>query len=130
MKFRFLISIITLIGAAFLCSHNNEASADNFCAKASYMETYLSCDASDYEISSPDYTLQPPRPTNYASFGQCRTHTRSHIKTVSSNRYHLFIAGKPIDRSFVKVYQLILNLFPTGLNNSSRHFISLGKLII
>ena len=129
MKFRLLISIVTLIGAAFLC-RQEEASADSFCSKVSDMEAYISCDASEYEISSPDYTLQPPRPTNYASFGHCRTSTRSHIKTVSSNKYHLFIAGKPINQSFVKVYQLIFNLFPTGLNNSSRHFISLGKLII
>lgn len=129
MKFKLLLSILTLIGAAFLCN-NEHASADSFCSKASDMETYLSCDSSDYKISSPDHTLQPPRPTNYVSLGQCKTISRSNTKPLLSNRYHMFIAGKPVDQSFVKVYQLIFNLFPTGLNNSSSHFISLGKLII
>lgn len=125
MKTRLLlISVIVLFCTAF----NNAVGRP--CPDKQTLSEIISEHISDQEIDSPDQKLLVPRQTNFASQPQTRTISKRQSNQRNSSRYSLYISGRPVDLSFIRTYQLLVSLFPTGLNDSYRFFISLCKLII
>ena len=129
MRFRLLlISAVTIFVTAFVSGGNNSTSIDN----VTITETEViseSADMGNHEISAPDKTLQPPRQSNFASVPTCRSVSKRNSNQ-STLRHNLYISGKPVVHTFVKMYQQTLSLFASGLNIPSIYLISLGRLII
>ena len=84
----------------------------------------------DYQIDRHEQKLILPRQTNFASQQQVRTISQRHTSQRNSTRNISFISGKHVDYNFLITYQRTYNLLPTGLCETFRHLISLGKLII
>jgi hypothetical protein len=86
----------------------------------------------DSEITTPSNDLIAARQNNFTT----NSPTRTVSKRTSSGGYRTLVKyltcifGKIADRNFVEFYQVICNLMPSGLSESHRHLISLGKLII
>ena len=84
----------------------------------------------DYKIDCHEQKLILPRQTNFASQQQVRTISQRHTTQRNTTRNISFISGKHVDYNFLRTYQKTSNLLPTGLCETFRHLISLGKLII
>ena len=84
----------------------------------------------DYQIDRHEQKLILPRQTNFASQQQVRTISQRHSSQRNSTRNISFISGKHVDYNFLRTYQITSNLLPTGLCETYRYLISLGKLII
>ena len=125
MKTKLLvISILMLIFTAF-----SNAVNDNHHQQQTLSEI-IAEHITDNEISSPDQKLLVPRQSEFASQPQSRTISKRPTNQRKSNRYTFYISGRPIADTFIKTYQQEVSLFPTGLNESYRFFISLCRLII
>ena len=125
MKTRLLIiSFLTLFCTAFI-----NAAGNNHIPETDISEIFAD-HISSHEISAPQQKLLLPRQSNFASQPQTRTVAKRHSSNRNSNRFSVYISGKPVDQKFIRTYQQAFFLFPTGLNETYRHFISLGKLII
>ena len=119
-----IISLFVLICTAF-----SNAVSDNHQTHQSYSEI-IEEHISDNAISSPDQKLLVPRQSEFASQPQSRTISKRPTSQRKSNRYTFYISGRPVADIFIKTYQQEVSLFPTGLNESYRFFISLCRLII
>ena len=125
MKTRLLvISILAIFFTAFANAVNGH------CPDQKVLSEIIAEHVSDQELSSPEQKLLLPRQSNFASQSQSRTISKRPSTQRNSYRYTIYISGKPVDSSNVKTYQHIAGLFPTGLCESDRFFISLNKLII
>ena len=125
MKIKLLIiSVLGLLCAAFA-----DAGNDFFPEPSPVQEIFVEY-LDNQEISAPQQKLLLPRQSNFASQPQTRTVAKRHSSNRNSNRFSVYISGKPVDQKFIRTYQQAFFLFPTGLNETYRHFISLGKLII
>ena len=125
MKTRLLIlTILTLFCTAFLNA------VDGQCHQQQNLAEIIAEHVTDQELSSPDQKLILPRQSNFAAPTQIRTISKRHNNHRSITRSSFIISGKPVDCNFIRTYQQLVNLFPTGLCDSQRFFISLGKLII
>ena len=84
----------------------------------------------EYKIDCHEQKLILPRQTNFASQQQVRTISQRHTSQRNSTRNISFISGKNVDYNFLRTYQITSHLLPTGLCETYRYLISLGKLII
>ena len=119
-----ILSILALFCTAFLNA------VDGQCHQQQNLAEIIAEHVTDQELSSPDQKLILPRQSNFAVPTQTRTITKRQNNHRSSTRSILIISGKAVDYNFLRTYQQIVNLFPTGLRDSQRFFISLGKLTI
>ena len=125
MKTRLLIiSILSLFCTAFFNV------VDGQCHKQQNLAEIIAEHITDHELSVPDHRLILPRQSNSAAPTQIRTITKRHNNHRSANKSIIIVSGKPVDYNFVRTYQQVINLFPTGLCCTQRFFISLGKLTI
>ena len=125
MKTRLLIlSILSLLCATLFNVVNQH------CHRQQNLAEIIADHISDHELSAPDQKLILPRQSNFAAPSQTRTISKRHNNHRSVTRSIFIISGKPVDFNFVRTYQQLINLFPTGLCDTQRLFISLGKLTI
>lgn len=84
----------------------------------------------DFSLNAQQHKIILPRQSGFASQTQTRTISKRQTNQRNSYRYTLCISGKPVGTGFIRTYQHILYLFPTGLGENFRFFISLRRLII
>lgn len=121
-----LISVISLLFTAFLNA------ADVFApdSHAESLQDLISEYVHDSHISPAEQKILTPRQSNVLSHSQTRTVSKRPTTQRNSNRYLFYTSGKPVGEYFIRSYQLTADLFPTGLCETCRFFISLCKLII